>query len=210
MGQSILYKTVYNRKDTEEVDADVVIQAPEVIYELLGLVDFKEKLEEIKNIKDKEERNLAKRNYLPAVDVSPENLLTIDIDGISDKPDLKLKIIDKTKGLSTCYALMESVSGNLVAYFKYNCESKNYKYLYYKIYLELTLLLGVDIDYLPEKNRLRYVSLGELYHFNPTAEYLTDILKVDNIPHDKRGTVVKVKGTDGNGKSRFRAVHKSN
>lgn len=206
MKKSILYKTVFNRKDTGEVDASTVILSPATIYENLGLKDYQEKLESIKNITDKEERNLAKRNYLPAVDVSPENLLTIDIDGIADKPDVKLEIINKIKDLPTCHALMESVSGNLVVYFKYNCDPKNYKYLYYKIYLELTLLLGIDIDYLPEKNRLRYVSLGELYHYNPSSEYLTDILKVDNIPHDKRGVTVKVKGEGG---KRTRVVYKS-
>jgi hypothetical protein len=78
---------------------------------------------------------------------------------------------------------MDSVSGNVVAYFKYECYTKEFPFLYYRIYLELTLLLSVNIDFLPEIGRLRYVSIGEIHHYNENSETLTEILEVDELPY---------------------------
>lgn len=201
--KSILYKTVYKRKDTLEVDHITVLKTPHRVFELLGLTDYKEKLAQIKSNDNKEERNQLKRDYLPAVDVSPENILTIDIDDILDG-QTKKDLISLLSNHSACYAIMESVSGNLVAYFKYECDPKDYKYIYYKLYLELTLILGIDIDFLPERNRLRYVSMGELYYFNEESEVLTEMLKVEKLPHINRGTQTQDK------EGRTRVVYKSN
>jgi hypothetical protein len=76
----------------------------------------------------------------------------------------------------------ESVSGNLVAFFQYDCSVMNYPYLYYKLYLELTLLLGVTIDYLPEIGRLRYVGGPGCLYKNEDARIVTELLKVNTLP----------------------------
>jgi len=96
---------------------------------------------------------------------------------------VKLKIIQKLSKLDTAFCVMESVSGNIVVYFKYECYTKEFPFLYYKIYLELTLLLSVNIEFLPEIGRLRYVSTGEIYLYNENSDTLTEILEVDELPY---------------------------
>ena len=41
----------------------------------------------------------------------------------------------------------------------------------------MTLLLGVQIDYLPELNRLRYVSINEPLYFNFDSDPVTEKLE---------------------------------
>lgn len=183
-----VYKSVYNRKETFESDLNTFIQRPDRIFKVVGLDDWKEKLKEIRSEEHKPTRNEMKRAYLPAVDIAESGYLSIDIDGISHDEGLKQSIIDKLYEMDSCYACMDSVSGNLVAFFKYDIEDDKFRYLYYKLWLELTLSLGVNIDFLPEKNRLRYVSDGDV-HFIHDAGYeietLTGYLEVEQLPYIK-------------------------
>ncbi len=183
------YENVFNRENPKEVTLRDFIVNPVFIYMEFDKEDYEGELWKIKQITDKKERNDYKRNYLPAVDISPASVLSIDIDGIFDKPDLKKKVIDKLKKLPETLAIKESVSGNVVAFFRYECEAKDFKFLYYKIYLELILKLSVNIDFLPEIGRLRYVSTGETYYINEECDVLTEILEVDELPYIS--TVVK-------------------
>lgn len=177
------YKNVFSRNEVKQFSFYEFIKTPEVIFLEFGQDNFKQELDNIRNIADKEERNLAKRNYIPAVDLSQSGILSIDIDGIFNNPDLKSKIISKLQKLNSTLCVMDSVSGNLVAFFQYECKTVQFPYLYYKIYLELTLLLSVNIDFLPEIGRLRYVSIGEIHHFNDNSEILTEALEVDELPY---------------------------
>lgn len=182
-----VYKSVYNRKDPYTSDLDTFINNPESIYDMLGYTDWKEKLVEIRSEDHKPTRNEMKRAYLPAVDISESGYLSIDIDGISHDEDLKQKIIDKLYHKPSCYACMDSVSGNLVAFFKYGIEDEKFRALYYKLWLELTLELGVNIDFLPEKNRLRYISDGTVHfiHDEVNVRELVDYLEVEELPFIK-------------------------
>ncbi len=179
----VAYRNVFKREDVAHFDFLDLIKNQEVIFNAFKIDDFEEELENIKNISDKEQRNIAKRNFIPAVDLSQSGILSIDIDGISNNPELKEKLIAKFRKLNSVYVLMESVSGNLVAFFKYECQAKDFPFLYYKIYLELTLVLSVNIDFLPEIGRLRYVSTGEVYIFNENSETLDEILEVESLPY---------------------------
>lgn len=179
----IAYRNVFERNDTTEFEFEDLIKNQFLIFNAFKIDDFEEELEKIKNIQNKEERNQAKRNYIPAVDLSMSGVLSIDIDGIFHNLDLKAKIVSKLSKLDSCLAVMESVSGNVVAFFKYECSTKEYPFLYYKIYLELTLLLSVNIDFLPEIGRLRYVSIGEVYHYNKNSDVLDEIMECETLPY---------------------------
>jgi hypothetical protein len=179
----IAYRNVFNRNDNAEFDFIDLIKNQYLIFNAFKIDDFETELKNIKAISDKEERSVAKRNYIPAVDLSMSGVLSIDIDNIFKNEDLKSKIIQRLSKLHSCFAVMESVSGNVVAFFKYECSTVEFPFLYYKIYLELTLLLSVNIDFLPEIGRLRYVSIGELYHFNENSDVLTEIMDVETLPY---------------------------
>jgi hypothetical protein len=179
----IAYRNVFNRNDNAEFDFIDLIKNQYLIFNAFKIDDFETELQNIKAISDKEERSVAKRNYIPAVDLSMSGVLSIDIDNIFKNEELKSKIIQKLSKLHSCFAVMESVSGNVVAFFKYECSTVEFPFLYYKIYLELTLLLSVNIDFLPEIGRLRYVSIGELYHFNENSDVLDEIMDVETLPY---------------------------
>lgn len=179
----IAYRNVFKREDSFQFSFYDFIKNPKNIFNQFKILDFENELKKIKDIKVKEERNVAKINFIPAVDLSQSGVLSIDIDGISSNEIVKNKIIEKLKKLDSVYVLMESVSGNLVVFFKYECFTKKFPFIYYKIYLELTLLLSVNIDFLPEIGRLRYVSLGEVYIFNPDCYILDQILEVESLPY---------------------------
>lgn len=179
----IAYRNVFNRNDNAEFDFLDLLKNQFLIFNAFKIDDYETELENIKSISDKEERNVAKRNYIPAVDLSMSGVLSIDIDNIFKNEDLKAKVIQKLSKLHSCFAVMESISGNVVAFFKYECTTVEFPFLYYKIYLELTLLLSVNIDFLPEIGRLRYVSIGELYHFNENSDVLYEIMDVETLPY---------------------------
>lgn len=185
----IAYRNVFNRNDNAEFDFLDLLKNQYLIFNAFKIDDFETELEKIKSISDKEERNVAKRNYIPAVDLSMSGVLSIDIDNIFNNQELKAKVIQKLSKLNSCFAVMESISGNVVAFFKYECSTVEFPFLYYKIYLELTLLLSVNIDFLPEIGRLRYVSIGELYHFNENSDVLYEVMDVETLPYIN--TVVK-------------------
>lgn len=189
-----MYHRVYKRNHTTKVDFKDFILDPRKLMIKSGAINPDQIFENIKRVSDKERRNLRKKNTLPAVDLSPDNILTIDIDGISNDPELIQTVVDKLEQIDSCFACMESVSGNVVAFFKYEVTKEDYKYLYYKIYLELTLTLGIDIDFLPELNRLRYISDGKVFFYREDSKVLTEILKIDKLPYMRQGKEVKVVG----------------
>ncbi len=178
----IAYKNVFKRDNPKEFDFKTFIDNPnEILGEFSNTsLDI---FEEIKQEHNKEERNRKKRELLPAVDLSLSGVLSIDIDNISQNEIKKQQIIQKLKKIPSCLCVKESVSGNLVSFFKYNCQIDKYQFLYYKLYLELTLMLSVNIDFLPEIGRLRYISNGETYHYNDDSEVITEYIEVDNIPY---------------------------
>lgn len=180
MDKIIVYKSVFNRDNPSEFTFQDYLNNPEMIFNGFGL-PF-ENVKKVSNISDKGERNSFKRNNLPAMDLSASNILAIDIDNLIGKNDLKRSIIDKLKNLYSCYVIKESVSGNICAFFKYDCKVSKFQYLYYKIYLELTLLLSVNIDFLPEIGRLRYIGDKGFIYKNDECEILTEIVDVDFLP----------------------------
>lgn len=179
----IAYKNVFDRDNNKQFDFDDMINGREEIFKAFGITDYQEKLEDIRNTSDKEARNIKKREYLPAIDLSMSGVLSIDIDNIFHDLVLKEKVIKRLKTLRSCHCVMESVSGNVVAFFKYDCSAKDFPFLYYKIYLELTLLLSINIDFLPEIGRLRYLSMGEVYHYNEDSEELDEIIECEELPY---------------------------
>lgn len=176
-----VYKGVSNRKDSGQATFGEFIRTPEIILDMFGCPI--EMCQGIRDTVDKVKRNELKRQYLPAVDISPAGYLSIDIDNISDQPSTKQNLIAKLCDHPSCSAVCETISGNLVAYFPYECAAEDFKFLYYKIYLELTLLLSVNIDFLPEIGRLRYVSFGTPHYVNEEAVPLTEILKTEKLPY---------------------------
>jgi len=189
MEKVIVYKNVFSRDSLMETTFDVYLENPLSIYGNFGAnVGI---LETIRKTKDKEERNILKRNNLPTMDLSQSGILAIDIDNISDSPLIKENIVLKLKKNDYCFLIKESVSGNIVAFFKYDCSVKDYPFLYYKLYLELTILLGVNIDFLPEIGRLRYVDLNDILYINKNCETLTEILNVGVLPQIKTSITIK-------------------
>ena len=178
----ITYKNVFNRENFKEITSDKFFTDPESILKGFGIEQPKELAKMIKNTADKVLRNDLKRELLPAANISTAGLLSIDIDGISTDFYLIKKITEKLISDGRALAVQESVSGNLVAYFKFDCSVADYPYLYYKLWLEFTLLLGVSIDFLPDLQRLRYISLGDLYHYDDGAPVITEILKIERLP----------------------------
>lgn len=184
MNNIICYQTVFKRNNTKEVSVDTFFNNPIQIYkewESHTDEEINDILNQIKNANSKEYRSELKRNNLPAVSLYQSGFMTIDIDGLEDKPEEKQRLIDILKTDSSVYCLQESVSGNLVIFYKFDASEEDYPYLYYKKYLELTLKLEVSIDFLPDYKRLRYVSLGEKYILNENAVTLTELLKVDHM-----------------------------
>lgn len=180
----LMYKTVFDRGDSGVTDFHTVLHNEGDIFSKFGIKSYKTKLKYIKNIKTKEIRNHHKRTMLPVVKLYPAGILSIDIDNIyGDEKEIS-RLVDLLKELDTCRAIKGTPSGNLVAFFRFKCdEPKDFPYLYYKLYLELTLLLNVTIDFLPEVGRLRYISNGEVYHDNPESKVLHEILKVKQLPY---------------------------
>lgn len=170
-----LLKNVYTRTPVHECSLDSFIFHPDVIYDYFGIKKHAEELYKISKIKDKEQRNQAKRNFMPAVDLSETGILSIDLDNLADNKRRRRKVITILKKFKHTFAVMESASGNLVALFKYDCEKQDFKKLYNRVYLELQIKLEVDIDYLPEIGRLRYVSCGEVFYFNEYSKPLTQL-----------------------------------
>tara|TARA_R110000851_G_scaffold258099_1_gene410511 strand:- start:149 stop:751 length:603 start_codon:yes stop_codon:yes gene_type:complete len=180
--KAILFKSVFNRVNPQSICLDTFLREPSKAFEQLGIKDFVKRSEKIKSIEDKTQRNHEKKNFYPAVDLSPCNVLSVDIDGISGDTKLINSLVEKLEAIPECYACTETASGNLVGYFYYSCTPELFQHLYYKLYLELTLSLAVEIDYLPEINRLRYVSLGKTHFIKSEAKPLVKVLQVRKVP----------------------------
>lgn len=177
------YRNVFDRNNPIEVSFEDLIKNPDSIFKAFNISDAAEILQRIAITTDKAERNEFKRNNLPAVDISPASILSIDIDGIADSSFTIQKCVSALRQLDSCLAIKQSVSGNLVAFFRYSCKVEEFPFLYYKLYLELVLKLSVNIDFLPEIGRLRYVSGGTTFHYNPDSRVLTEILNTGQLPY---------------------------
>lgn len=189
-----VYRTVFDRSLFKEFNFIDLLENPAKIAKAYGIepLEYEQYCLGIKEISDKEERNLAKRNFFPACDISPSGFLSIDIDNISDQKTLKGDILKKLSDLKECFAVQESASGNLVAFFKFKCEEQDFKYVYNKIYLELSMFLKTEIDYLPEIGRLRYVSNGKLLYKNTRSRVLKEKINVEIEPKAKRAVRSKI------------------
>lgn len=183
MRKIIVYKSVFDRNTFIESDFDTYLNNPINIFKELES-DF-DSVSKIYSTEDKQSRNDLKRELLPAMDLSQSGILAIDIDGIYNNDSLKNRIIDRLQTLDHTYVIKESVSGNIVAFFKYDCSVLKYPFLYYKLYLELTILLGVNIDFLPEIGRLRYVGDAGFIYKNDESSIVTEIIEVDSLPYIK-------------------------
>ncbi len=179
----IAYRNVFSRGEFVETTFSVFLNDPVMIYNHFGVSEilplwssFLDSSTPPDEIREK------KRTQLCAVNFSMSGILTIDID-VSDDQELKTQIANKLSKLDCCLAVKQSVRGNLVAFFPYDCSVADYPFLYYKLYLELVLLLGVNVDFLPELGRLRFVSGGPTLHFNADASVLTEVLRVDRLPY---------------------------
>lgn len=177
----IVYENVFNRDKPLESAFHVYLEHP--IYFFLHFNKDTSILEEIKNAEDKEYRNSLKRNNLPAMDLSMSNILCIDLDNVRGDDFKMNSVVSKLSKLPTCLCVRKTASNNLCAFFKYSCSTEDYPYLYYKLYLELTILLSTNIDFLPEIGRLRYVTLDEVLYLNKDSETIYDILKVESLPY---------------------------
>ena len=178
-----IYKSVYDRSSFIECKVPDFVDNDH-IFKSLG-VNKQKVLDIIQNETDKPTRNTLKRDLLPAVNFEDSGLFSIDIDGIShDKYKVRL-LTTKLSSLDFTFMVCKSVSGNLVAFFKYECEPEEFKFLYYKTYLELTLILNTAIDFLPEVNRLRYLCDGGYEYFNNESKVLTELMDVDVVPYIK-------------------------
>jgi len=186
----ILYKNVFDRNEAKEITFGDFINNPE---NCLNEYDSSRVSiwDEIQNEKSKAIRNELKRNNLPAASFTQTNILSIDIDGIQDSPEIVERCIDRLCDPSSFYymdgetqvlAVQSSVSGNIVAYFKYDCSPEDYSKLYYLIYLKITMLLGVNVDFLPDVGRLRYLSNGKVHYLNEDALPVTDMFEGDELP----------------------------
>lgn len=181
-----VYENVFKRGNLLESAFHVYLENP--IYFFLHFNKDTSILEEIKNTQDKEKRNILKRENLPAMDLSLSNILCIDLDNIRGDEYKMNTIVSKLSNLPTCLCVRKTASNNLCAFFKYNCSVADYPYLYYKLYLELTILLSTNIDFLPEIGRLRYVTLDEVLYLNKDSQVVTDILRVESLPYINTST----------------------
>lgn len=197
---AIMYRRVFDRANPIEVSFDDVLYDEGKLFQMLGQNDYKSKLKYINKLKTKDIRNYHKRDYLPVVELYPAGILSIDIDNLyGDEVKIK-KIVDILSDHDYCRAIKGTPSGNLVAFFKFECEDEDlFPYLFYNIYLELTLLLSINIDFLPESRRLRYISNGHVYYTNEYSEVLTKTLIVENLPYIV--TTPKNEGLEGKNKT---------
>lgn len=175
-----VYKTVFERDEHKECSIHDFLKYPAMVAEWFDL-DIEE-IKSIPEIEDKSERNQKKRDILPAANFADDGVFTIDIDNIYKNSNKKANIVEKLSALDDCLAVKESISGGLSAFFKFDCTVAEFPYVYYKKYLELTLLCSVNIDFLPDVGRLRYLSTGQLYHYNENSEVLTEAIDIDVLP----------------------------
>lgn len=184
MGEIVVYRRVFGRKHPTKTDFETFLLEPEKLMGGFSEGSLNWVIGIIKRTKDKEYRNYLKRNNLPVVELYPEGILSIDIDDLLGDEEEISRIVNILKQDEYCLAVKETPSKNLVAFYKFECEDpKDFPFLYYKLYLELTLKLTKNIDFLPEKERLRYISNGEIYHYNKDSKVLTELLVVDELPY---------------------------
>lgn len=185
MSRVTVFKNVYDREHKKKADFSVFLRYPGNLYNLFHSSDYRKVVEKINNETRKDVRNTLKRNILPAVDLSKSGFLSIDIDGLNtfEGDHKKQEVIDKLKEREDVYCIADSISGNLVIFFKYDCDPDEFQFLYYRLYLELTLLLHVPIDFLPELNRLRYISNGKIHYINESSHTVIELMHTDSIPY---------------------------
>lgn len=171
-----IYKRVYDRKESSACSFLDFIKGNFKEMPARSIIDM------IPTIKDKKSRNTVKRELLPAADLSGTEYICIDIDNLDNRN--KLPIIDKLAKHPSVYMITESISGNIAVFFKYNTKLKDkFSLVYYRLWLELTLDLQIHIDFLPEPNRLRYVSNGTVFYTNETCNMYSQYMNTNGIPY---------------------------
>lgn len=183
MADIIIYRRVFDRKHPSKTDFETFLLRPQELMEGFSEGSLDWIIGVIKRTKDKDYRNHLKRNNLPVVELYPDGILSIDIDDLYGDEKQINRIVDILKKDEFCLACKGTPSKNLVAFYKFKCTDEQFPYLFYKLYLELTLKLNKHIDFLPEKERLRYISNGKVYFHNPDSKVLTEVLKVDELPY---------------------------
>lgn len=179
-----LYKNVFDRNDLRQITFE----------EFINFSEDKEIFQKIKSIEDKTARNQYKRDNLKAADFSNCDFFCVDIDNINQRE--RLEIINKLAKIDFVWIVKESVSGNLCVFIKYDTNLKDkFEYVYYKKYLELTLQLGINIDFLPEIGRLRYVSDGQIFFRREVPMIVNDDLDFGELPYiNTNGKLTRAEG----------------
>tara|TARA_R100000656_G_scaffold122935_1_gene98959 strand:- start:494 stop:1153 length:660 start_codon:yes stop_codon:yes gene_type:complete len=181
-----VYRRAWDRKSVELFTMDTFLFKPEVIAEKFGDRNINVTIGHIKRTKDKEYRNFKKRDELPIAELFDAGYLAIDIDDLyGDQKEID-RLVKLFEADPNCYAVKGTPSGNLVAFYKFDCSEEDFPKLYYKLYLELTLKLSCNIDYLPDARRLRYLSNGEIYHYNEQSGIVTEMMEMDEVPIIKK------------------------
>lgn len=183
MEKITVYKNVFSRENPATIFTfDDYLFNPDLIFKHFRL-DLDTQLNKVIHEADKTARNVLKRELLPAMDASPANIFALDIDDVQDYSN-RFGVWSERLLEIGAYCVKESVSGNIVAFFRYSPDISvsEYPFVYYKKYLETTLALGVNIDFLPEINRLRYVGAPGVLAINDNAPVLTEGLHVGQLP----------------------------
>lgn len=171
----IKYKNVFDRSQPELISFEEFITADSEMDKIFL---------EIQNISDKKARNEFKRNNLFAVDLCLTNIIRIDIDEADER--IQADLITKLAALPFVWIIQKSASGNLCVYIQYErFLLRDFKFwqIYYKLWLELTVVLEVSIDFLPEQNRLAYKSNGAIVYKAETPIKYVSVIKVPSLPY---------------------------
>lgn len=171
----IKYANVFDRSQPELISFEEFITA-DPLFEKIFL--------EISKLDNKKLRNDFKRANLYAVDLCLTNIIRIDIDEADER--IQAELITKLAALPYTWIIQKSASGNLCVYFQYErflLRDHKFWQIYYKLWLELTVILEVNIDFLPEQNRLAYKSNGAILYQAETPLQYVNIIKVPSLPY---------------------------
>lgn len=210
-----VYRRVFDRKTVANVDLETFLLRPEEVLNAFGEKGLNKLIGVIKRTKDKEYRNYKKRENLPVAEMFTAGALVIDLDDLLGDEGKINGLVSILRDDAHCHCIKGTPSKNLMAVYKVDCTEEDFPKVYYKLYLELTLKLGIHIDYLPEPGRQRYLSNGRVFYYNPDSVPLTEMLhvKVPIITKDSFEIEEEVEETKGGHKikkTRKRFINGSN